>query len=122
MARNTKHERTIKMMDEVVKLLRSGHSVQEVAKKFGLSTWTVYNYLGEAAEKAGVTRDELLAKPRAKDSAPRATSVQRDDKINIESYRKKMDEAMERLTEIRQNMDDVIRVNEEFAREMEEKK
>ncbi len=57
-----RNERTKKMMRNYVKLHEMGLSAQEIADKYHLSTTTVYANLGEIAEKAGVTRESLLAK------------------------------------------------------------
>ena len=56
-------ERTLKMMENYMTLRRKGLSNHEIAQEFNLSDWTVYNRLGQIAEKEGVTREELLDKP-----------------------------------------------------------
>ena len=56
----TKHERTIKMMENFVYLHNKGHSVCEIAKMYDLSESTVYRHLGEIALSVDMTRRELL--------------------------------------------------------------
>lgn len=59
-------ERTLKMMEEYMSLRNEGYTVEQIAKKFGLSTFTVYHYLNEIAKKYGVPREELLDVPHSK--------------------------------------------------------
>ena len=56
-------ERTLKMKEEYVSLFEAGMTPKEIAKKFELSSWTVYNYLDEIAKEAGVPRESLLVRP-----------------------------------------------------------
>ena len=65
------HERTLKMMENFVRLHNEGHSINEIAEEFSLSATTVYNKLGEIAEKAGMSREELLEKPIVADHSGR---------------------------------------------------
>lgn len=57
-------DNTLQMKKEFVRLHRKGMTVKEIAERFDLSTWTVYHYLGEIAEENGLTREELLSKPK----------------------------------------------------------
>ena len=57
-------ERTLKMKEGYVELFNKGYTVKQIAETFGLSTWTVYHYLDEIAEKAGVPREALLNRSR----------------------------------------------------------
>ena len=61
-----KDERTLKMMKEYVGLFEEGLGPKEIAEKFDLDPWTVYHYLGEIAEEAGVPRESLLKQPQDK--------------------------------------------------------
>lgn len=61
----TKDERTSQMIKEYFELYQQGYTPKEVAKKFGLSDFTVYRYLGEIAEENGVTRASLLQIPHS---------------------------------------------------------
>lgn len=54
-------ENTLQMKREYMKWHRMGLTPKEIAKKFHLSSWTVYHYLDEIAKENGVTREELLA-------------------------------------------------------------
>ena len=53
-------ESTLKMMNHFMEDHNNGMGIPEIAKKYKLSTTTVRKYLGEIAEKAGVTRESLL--------------------------------------------------------------
>lgn len=120
--KNVKDERTLQMMDKVVELRREGYSIQEIADKYQLSDWTVYNYLGDAAAKAGINRDDLLYRPRSKDIAPRKTEAKReDDEFDMEAFEKKRKDLENRLTVIRKDLAYVIETNEKFLHEMEGK-
>ena len=59
------NERTLKMMEGYEKLWREGNSAPQIAKYYNLAPSTVYKYLGEIAEKIGVTREELLVAPHS---------------------------------------------------------
>lgn len=65
------NERTLKMMEAYVDLHEQGHSVAEIAKKFNLTTTTVYAKLGEIAKQNGVTRESLLERPFEADHSGR---------------------------------------------------
>lgn len=54
------NERTLRMRNEFMELHFSGLSIPEIAKKFGLSTTSVYGSLDLIAEANGVTRESLL--------------------------------------------------------------
>lgn len=66
-----KHERTFKMMESFMSLHNEGHSIDEIAKMFDLSSSTVYKKLGEIAMNAGVNREDLLKKPFTADHSGR---------------------------------------------------
>ena len=56
------HERTLKMMENFISLHNEGYSIKDIAEKYDLSVSVVYRRLGAIAEKAGVSREELLEK------------------------------------------------------------
>ena len=64
-------ERTFQMMKNFIPLHNEGYSIEAIAKRYNLTTSTVYNRLGEIAEKAGVSRDSLLERPFIADHAGR---------------------------------------------------
>ena len=57
-------ERTLKMKQEFLGLRQIGLTPVEIASKYGVSRRTMYTYLGEIAENAGVTRESLLEMPQ----------------------------------------------------------
>ena len=119
--KNEKDERTLRMMEEAATLLKEGRSVKEVAGRFGLTDRTVYNRLGEIAERAGMTREELLKCPKSGYTAPRA-GTREEEKIDIEAFHKKMDLVMANLEAAREDMRRVVQFYDEFAKEMGEKR
>ena len=58
-------ERTLKMEEAYVQLFEAGYTPKQIAEKFGLSSWTVYQRLGDIASAAGVSRESLLVRPHA---------------------------------------------------------
>lgn len=65
------NERTLKMMENYIKLHNEGHSVADIAKRFNLTTTTVYSKLEEIAKQNGVTRESLLERPFEADHSGR---------------------------------------------------
>lgn len=58
-----KNERTLQMMKDYVELHRQGLSIAEIARRYHLSTRTIYTRLQEIADAAGVPRESLLDAP-----------------------------------------------------------
>lgn len=59
-------ERVQRMMQNFVRHWKEDNmSVSQIAKLYGLSDSTVYLRLEEIAKRAGLTRDELLQRPKA---------------------------------------------------------
>ncbi|MBR2754014.1 helix-turn-helix domain-containing protein [Candidatus Saccharibacteria bacterium] len=100
------HERTLQMMENFLKLHNEGYSIKEIAKMYNLSEYTVYNRLGEIAEKEGVTRDELLKKPFFADHSGRNfTPVMPIDRTK---FNQNYDELIIRLDSILEGIDETI--------------
>lgn len=62
----TQSERTLKMKEAFMTLHNQGLSIKQIAHQFDLDSSTVYSYLQEIADQAGVSRESLLQTPRAK--------------------------------------------------------
>lgn len=60
-----RNERTLQMIQNYMPLRLSGKKNKEIAKTFGLSTWTLYHYLPEIAKLNGVSRESLLDVPHS---------------------------------------------------------
>ena len=107
------HERTLQMMENFVKLHEDGRSIAEIAKEYNLSESTVYNRLGEIAERAGVSRESLLEKPFLADHSGRNyTPVEPIDTTELE---KLFDEVMIYLRKAREEMESIISEQEELS-------
>lgn len=63
------NERTLRMRNEFMELHRQGLTIPEIAKKFSLTTTTVYANLEKIATDNGVTRKSLLQRVH-KEHAP----------------------------------------------------
>lgn len=64
-SRGFRTERVQQMMQNFVRHWKDGLYVPQIAEKYGLSASTVYLRLAEIAESNGLTRDELLQRPKA---------------------------------------------------------
>lgn len=114
------HERTFKMMENFISLHNEGYSIKEIAKKYSLSTTTVYNRLEEIAEKAGVTRKELLKKPFIADHSGRNfTPVKPIDRKSFNEGYDVLMRAVDALSaEIGKTIEDIEIMNELLVEEM----
>lgn len=61
MARKTK--RVKEMMENFMVLRKEDRTIAEIAAMFGITPFTIYNYLQEIADANGVEREELLYIP-----------------------------------------------------------
>lgn len=55
--------RTLKMMEQYVDLFNQGMTPRQIGERFGVSYSTVKKVIGEIAEKAGMSRSDLLTRP-----------------------------------------------------------
>ena len=93
------HERTLKMMENYVRLHEEGRSVSEIAKLYGLSASTVYGLLAEIANRAGVSRESLLEKPFTADHSGRNfTPVKPVNTMELERH---FNEVLDNLKKVR---------------------
>lgn len=106
-------ERTLKMKEEYVKLFNEGLSPKQIAKIFGLSSWTVYHYLGEIAEEAGVPRDSLLKKGRSLNIDVPLLEYPPD----LEGFRRHHLETMKIVTKVRDEMTKCEKSLDSFQKE-----
>lgn len=60
-----RQERTLKAMEVLPSLRKQGVSFADMAKELGVDQSTLYDVLGEIAEREGVTRKSLLYQPHA---------------------------------------------------------
>ena len=107
-------ERTLRMKEEYVNLFEAGMAPKQIAKKFGLSSWTVYNYLDEIAEKAGVPRESLLVRPHepptSRSYTPKAVPV-----ADVAGFRERLKKTEMELSELRANIVTYAELQEELS-------
>lgn len=113
-----KNERTLKMMEEYVELHNAGLAPKEIADKFSLAPWTVYNHLQEIADKAGVSRESLLKVPHEK---PVAYERQFEpvEPIDTEELHRKFLSALESIDVAGELVKETIEAEEKFENEVE---
>lgn len=110
-----KNERTLQMMQNYVRLHADGLSPIEIAKVYDLSAWTVYNALQEIADKAGVSRESLLARPHS-EHQPFERISEPVKPIKIEAFRERFQNALDIMSEFREMVDLAIETAEEYER------
>lgn len=66
---------SVKQRKEILSLHREGWAAREIAKKFGVSRTTVYNWISRGKD------GEFEDRPRIKDRPPRSFPVEVEDKI-----------------------------------------
>lgn len=108
------HERTLKMMENYVRLHEEGRSVSEIAKLYGLSTSTVYGRLAEIANKAGVSRKSLLEKPFTADHSGRNFTPVKP--VNTTELERRFNEVLDNLKKVRAELSLCIAKQEENAK------
>ena len=113
-----KNERTLKMMQNYISLHDSGMSPGEIAKKYNLSPWTVYNALQKIADEAGVTRESLLERPHS-EHQPFERVSEPVKPINIEAFSEKIRNALGIIGEFKEMVQLAIDDAEEYERNTE---
>lgn len=113
-----KNERTLKMMKNYIKLHDSGMSPHEIAKKYNLSNWTVYNSLQAIADKAGVTRESLLTHPHS-EHQPFERISEPVKPVNVTAFSERFQNALGVMVEFREMVDMAINDAESFEKSYE---
>lgn len=108
-----KNERTLQMMKNYVSLHDGGMSPRDIAKKFDLSYWTVYNALQEIADNAGVTRESLLKRPHS-EHQPFERISEPVKPINIKAFSERFQNALGFMSEFKEMVDMAIEDAENF--------
>jgi transcriptional antiterminator len=108
-----KNERTLQMMKNYILLHNAGMTPGEIAKKFDLSTWTVYNALQEIADNAGVTRESLLERPHS-EHQPFERISEPVKPIDIKAFSEKFQNALGFMSEFKEMVDMAIEDAEKF--------
>lgn len=81
------------MMEDFISRHNKGYSIKEIAEIYKLSPSVVYKNLGAIAEKAGVSRKDLLEKPIIADHSGRNFTPVKP--INREDFDKSFTSLME---------------------------
>ena len=111
---NKNSERTSLMKKEFIKLRASGMSIQDIAKKYGMTARNIYFHLQEIADENHVTRDELLFVPQ-KPHIIKSSNSKRLSKeaISPEELKKDFSEILEKVDNIIEKIDTTIAANTE---------
>lgn len=112
-----RNERTLQMMQNYISLHAEGLAPSEIAKKFGLSTRTVYYVLQEIADKAGVPRESLLKTPHS-EHQPSERITEPVKPIDVEAFRNKIQSTLVILGELREMIQLAIEDAEKFEEMM----
>lgn len=98
-------ERVQEMMRHFIELWKDGLYVPQIAEKYGLSDSTVYLRLAEIAERAGLTRDELLQRPKATVPIP-SRDREKLDRVQFDQVKEELEKliglTIETLDELQQ--------------------
>ena len=113
-----KNERTLQMMQNYILLHNGGLSPGEIAKKYGLSPWTVYNALQKIADEAGVTRESLLERPHS-EHQPFERVSEPVKPINVKAFSERLQDALGVMNEFKEMVEMAIDDAEEYEQKME---
>ena len=112
------NERTLKMMHDFIFLHDEGYNIPEIAKKYNLSTTTIYNRLAEIAEKAGVTRESLLERSFVADHSGRNFTPVK--KVDVSKFQRHFENAMAEIGALRRAIDQSLEDHEIWDEIMKE--
>ena len=113
-----KNERTLQMMQNYILLHNGGLSPGEIAKKYDLSPWTVYNALQKIADEAGVTRESLLERPHS-EHQPFERVSEPVKPINVKAFSERLQDALSVMNEFKEMVEMAIDDAEEYERNAE---
>lgn len=101
-------ERTHVMMEQFMLLHNEGYSIAEIANKFNLSAFTVYNHLQEIAEANNVSRDSLLKVVRTARTERQLREEQKKVQVKFEEVMQGLTSAYKALQEVSENIDYIL--------------
>ena len=106
-----KSERVARMMQNFMEYHEKGYSIAEIAEKFAISKYTIYDRLQEIADENGVSRDSLLMKVhKSHETSFRTTSPK--EYVNPETLLENFDTMIESVNTILADIKQVIEVEE----------
>ena len=107
-------ERTLRMKSEFISLHREGLSILEIAKKYDLSTPTVYSSLQEIADAAGVSRESLLERPHSEHSKFIRQQSEPLIPVNREDFYLHFEAVLKDFRELRSAIKKTVKSQEEY--------
>ena len=113
-----KNERTLQMMQNYILLHDRGMSPGEIAKKYNLSSRTVYGVLQEIADAAGVPRKSLLERPHSEHQHFERVS-EPVKPINVKAFSERLQDALSVMNEFKEMVEMAIDDAEEYERNAE---
>lgn len=111
---NKNSERTSLMKKEFIKLRASGMSIQDIAKKYGMTARNIYFHLQEIADENHVTRDELLFVPQKPHIIKSVSKKLSKDAMSHEELKKDFSDMLEKVDNIIEKIDTTIANTEEI--------
>ena len=111
-------ERTLKMIKNYVKDFDNGLKPSQIAKKYKLSTWTIYNCLDEIAKKAGRTRESLLKHPHDEHVMSGRRNYELVERIDMVDFNDQIKRLSHELSLIKKSIDREIKRIEDSLAEM----
>lgn len=109
-----KGERTLRMIDWSAELVKAGEeypSIAEVAKKFGVSEWTVRDRLDDIVQKAnvaGITRESLLTQPHKKHSLRNDKKKRLEQPLELEVFHMHFTSVLDDMNDMKTSMQENI--------------
>ena len=117
---NRYDERTLRMMDEYCSLHDQALMPKDIAEKFGVTTMTVYNRLGEIAEKNGVPRESLLEKPRTSPETVNRRSFKQLPTVDMDQIQQDLKSAFEAVVALNTAVTECLEQQEAISQTIQE--
>ena len=118
-SRGFRTERVQQMMQNFVRHWKEDNmSVSQIAKRYGLSETIIYLRLAEIAERAGLTRDELLQRPKV---AVSTTSCDREklDRVQFDQVKEELEQLIGLTTETLDELQQFLKEKTDEAKKEE---
>lgn len=109
-----KNERTLKMRENFMADHKNGLSLKDIAKKYGISTPTVYGELQWIADQNGVSRESLLQTPHDEHIGYTRT-FEPVEKIDLTEFHQHLSTAMSEIDAAIQSINKEIEKHETLA-------
>ena len=102
-------QRTIQMKQSFMKCHNEGMTISEIAEKFNVSVYTIYNNLQEIADKNNVTRESLLLRVHKPHEISSNKNFKEQVEIEPEVLLADFDEVSKRLNNIIETIDSIVK-------------